>query len=225
MAGVSARIPAGMCPCGTQLGHLRLLSEPASPHSLAWLPGNSVFRHELLVLVTLLAQPRGSRPRGHRRSNLIFDCVEFSEQRGRRFISESVLPSGSFDSLFALFLGSVACSFFSAHRCSGINDIVAVDIRELLTYRFSSGDSLISLKRRACRLSFILFRWYRCRGMELWRFINLIERCHGAMCCVMPSPRSHSSSLTMVEQKFSSFFSFVFVGWKNLLSYGHELRL
>lgn len=32
-------------PCGTQLGY-RLLSEPASPHSLARLPGNSVFRHE-----------------------------------------------------------------------------------------------------------------------------------------------------------------------------------
>lgn len=81
-----------------------------------------------LVLVTLLARSRGSRPRGHRRSNLIFDSVEFLGQRGRRFISESVLPSGSFDSSFVLFLDSVACSFLV------LTDAAGSTIQSLLTF-------------------------------------------------------------------------------------------
>lgn len=43
----SARIPAPTWPCGTQLGTVFYYrNQSSSPHSLARLPGNSVFRHE-----------------------------------------------------------------------------------------------------------------------------------------------------------------------------------
>lgn len=61
-----------------------------------------------------------------------------------------------------------------------------------LTYRFSSGDSLISLKHRASgEILFGLDDGIDGRdGMELWRFINLIERCAPARCVIFSSPNS-----------------------------------